>query len=258
MNHLKIGAYSFKINTNNSYINEHNDDFTKWTLLIETEEGTFLDNYTCAPNIRGENILADFGHLNDLIGKTLYIKEAYNFLREEYLFTLYLQRHASIKENEITIKKIENNIVYIDWKGIIEDLHFGEYDQNTPFELSCGLPIKSMIEEKNYCTPTTKTNECINNFNDDYSNNSELLCEIEDIIAEFTLETDTYYRIIQAFCSSTFLNSFDDNMDDIDFFISEFTYYKTDGENAIPKKIKEKAIKEWGEILQLNDIMENL
>jgi hypothetical protein len=64
MNQLEIGNFTFEIDPETSFLEEYNDDFTKWNLKINTKQGVFEDEYACAPNLRCESMMAEFGSVN--------------------------------------------------------------------------------------------------------------------------------------------------------------------------------------------------
>jgi|GEM_PF-5200122 len=127
MNTLSIKDYTFPVDMAKSYIHEYNLEqfgtiWTVWDLWVQTGEGPFADEGTFSGNIRCEQMLVTQGNLRSIIGKTIEIKDAYDYVTDEHLFTFYMLRHEGIKDNEITFEKIVDKKVCIHWKGIIEEM----------------------------------------------------------------------------------------------------------------------------------------
>lgn len=261
MNILKIKDYSFSIDTEKSFINEYNlDDFepvcTVWDLWIQSNEAPFLAEGNYSGNIRCERMMATQGNLQSLVGKTIQVNDAYDYVTDEHLFTFYMLRHEGIKENEITFEKIEDNKVYVHWKGIIEELGFdGDYNCNVPFELSCILEIKGMLDNKEYKSPSTEVLRLIGTADADFDNNQELLETITDIIDEYRLNDEAYNAIVDLLSSESFLETFDGEADSLEDFISNFTHSGDDLTSPVPQSVWKEALKKWRKVPLLSGII---
>jgi hypothetical protein len=256
MNQLKIGNFTFEIDPETSFLEEYNDDFTKWNLRINTKEGVFDGEYACAPNLRCENMMAEFGSVRSLVGTAFDIKAAYNYVTDEHLFTFYLASHSAVKDNQITFGAIENGKIQIAWHAVIEDLYFSDaFSENVPFSLLCVIPV-TMLAEGEYRSPSVVVNEFIAKQIGDYTVNQDILSEIDEITQTHTLDAATYDNIIQLLLSESFIASLSENHTDLDFFVSNFTYHATDRIYAIPKQICEKAKVMWREVAVLKGIMD--
>ncbi|MEZ0004681.1 hypothetical protein ABH942_000024 [Flavobacterium sp. 28YEA47A] len=260
MNTLKIKDYIFPIDTEKSFIKEYNQEdlepvCTVWDIWVQSDEAPFIEG-NHSGNIRCEQMMATQGNLQSLVGKTIHIKDAYDYVTDEDLFTFYMFRHNGIKDNEITFEKIENNKVDVHWKGIIEELGFeGEYNTNVPFELSCVLEIKQMVDNKDYKSPSTEVLRLIATANDDLDNNQELLDAIIDITDEYRLDDEAYTAIINLLSSESFLETFEDEIDSLEDFISNFTHFSNDRTTPVPQNISKKALKKWRKIDLLAEII---
>lgn len=262
MNILKIKNYTFPIDTKKSYINEYNSDqfdpvYTAWDLWVQSDEAPFAAEGLYSCNIRCEQMLATHGNLQSLIGKTIAIKDAYDYVTDEHLFTFYMLRHNGVKDNEITFEKIEGNKAYIHWKGVIEEIGFeGDYNTDVPFELSCELEIKGMVANEEYKSPSTEVLRLIDSADDDAGNNQEVLECITEIIDEYRLNDEAYSAIIKLLINESFLETFEDDTDPLEDFISNFTHFTDDLTSPVPKSIIKKAVKKWRKVELLEDFVE--
>jgi len=261
MNTLNIKDYTFSVDTAKSYIHEYNLEqfgsvWTVWDLWVQSGEGPFADEGTFSGNIRCERMLVTQGNLQSIIGKTIEIKDAYDYVTDEHLFTFYMLRHEGIKDNEITFEKIEGNKVYVHWKGVIEELGFeGDYNTDVPFGLSCILEIKGMVANNDYKSPSTEVLRLIGTADDDVDNNRELLEAITEITGEYRLNDDAYEAIIALLSSDSFLETFEGETDDLEEFISNFTHFTDDRTSPVPKIVIKKALKKWRKVEMLEDII---
>lgn len=262
MNTLKIKDYTFPIDTERSYINEYNSDqfepgYTVWDLWVQSGEAPFVGEGLYSCNIRCDQMLAIHGNLQSLIGKTIAIKDAYDYVTDEHLFTFYMFRHNGVKDNEITFEKIEGNKVYIHWKGVIEEIGFeGDYNTDVPFELSCELEIKGMVANEEYRSPSTEVLRLIDSADDDAENNLEVLELITEITDEYRLNDEAYSAIIKLLTKESFLETFEDDTDPLEDFISNFTHFTDHLTSPVPKNIIKKAMKKWRKVEMLEDFVE--
>ncbi|MDQ7961466.1 hypothetical protein [Flavobacterium lindanitolerans] len=260
MNILKIKHYIFPINTEKSFIKEYNQEdlepvCTVWDIWVQSDKAPFIEG-NHSGNIRCEQMMATQGNLQSLVGKTISVKDSYDYVTDEHLFTFYMFRHNGIKDNEITFGKIENNKVDVHWKGIIEELGFeGEYNTNVPFELSCVLEIKQMVDNKDYKSPSTEVLRLIATADNDFDNNQELLEAIIDITDEYRLDDAAYTAIINLLSSESFLETFEEETDSLEDFISNFTHFSNDRTTPVPQNISRKALKKWRKIDLLAEII---
>ncbi|WP_294822314.1 hypothetical protein [uncultured Flavobacterium sp.] len=263
MNTLKIRDYIFPVDTSRTFIKEYNHEdfgetYTVWDIWVQSEEAPFVGEGTFSGNIRCEQMIATQGNLQSLAGKTIQVKDAYDYLNDEYLFTFYMLTHNGVKDNEITFGKIEGNKVHVHWKGVLEEPGFeGPYNIDVPFELSCELEIKAMVADEDYHNPVLVVKEHLSNVNDNYENNSFIISCIIDITDHYTLDEETYQSIIELLSSGAFLKTFED-MDKIEYFISNFTYQSDDRAYPVPEKISNEALARWEKVPLLQDIMKNL
>jgi hypothetical protein len=258
MNQLKIGNFKFEIDPETSFLEEYNDDFTKWNLRINTKEGVFDEEYACAPNLRCESMMAEIGSVRSLVGTAFDIKAAYNYVTDEHLFTFYLASHSAVKDNQITFGWIEDGKIQIAWHAVIEDLYFNDaFSENVPFSLLCAIPV-TMLAEGEYRSPSVVVNEFIAKKSNDYETNRQILSEIDEITQTYTLDAATYDNIIQLLCNTAFVNTFAGHEKDLDFFIANFTYYPMDRACAIPNGIGEKAKVQWRAVEVLKGIVDKV
>lgn len=264
MNTLKIKDYTFPIDPERSFIKEYNHEdfgetYTIWDIWVQSAEAPFLDEGTHASNIRCEQLLAVHGNIKSLIGKTITIKDSYDYVTDEHLFTFYMLTHNGVIDNEITFEKIEGDKLYIHWKGVIEELGFeGDYNTNVPFELSCALEIKAMVEADDYHTPSSVVQSHISNANDDAENNQFIIDSIVDITDQYTLNNEAYEALIELVSSEDFLGTFEDDTDSLEHFITNFTYRSDDRSYPVPESVSTDALRRWKEIPILADIIEDL
>ena len=258
MNQLKIGNFIFKIDPKTSFLEEYNDEFTKWTLRIDTKQGLFEDDYICAPNLRCENMIADFGSVQNLQNTNFEIKKAYDYVTDEHLFTFYLASHSAVKDNKISFGTIKNGMIDLKWSAIIEDMYFSDaFSTNTPFEITCTIPVKTLGANE-YRSPAVVTNEWLDAQSTDYKTNRQLLSEIDEITQMYTLDMATYDRIIQLLCNNSFIATFAKHQYDLDYFVANFTYYPTDRACAITEGVGAKALERWREVEGLKAVIEGI
>ena len=258
MNQLKIGNFIFEIDPKTSFLEEYNDEFTKWNLKINTKQGLFEDDYACAPNLRCEEMLADFGSLQNLQNTDFEIKKAYDYVTDEHLFTFYLASHSAVKDNKISFGTIKNGMIDLKWSAVIEDMYFSDaFSTNTPFEITCTIPVKT-LDANEYRSPTIVTNEWLDTQSNDYTINENILSEIDEITQTYTLNTATYDSIVQLLCNKAFVNSFAGNENDLNFFIANFTYYPTDRACAITEGVGAKALETWRGVEGLKGVIEGI
>lgn len=263
MNTLKIKNYIFPIDTAKSYIKEYNQEdfgetYTLWDIWVQSEEAPFAGegDYRC--NIRCEEMIAKGGNLQSLGGKTIEIKDAYDYVTDEHLFTFYMITHNGVKDNEITFGKIEGNKVAVHWKGVIEELGFeGDYDTDVPFEFSCELEIKEMVDNGNYHTPSSVVKRYVGNTNDNLDNNRDILELITEITDNHRLNEEAYDAIITLLRNESFLETFEDDADGLENFISNFTHFTDDLTSPVPKSIIKKAMKKWRKVEMLEGFIED-
>ena len=167
--------------------------------------------------------------------------------------------HNGVINNEITFEKIEGDKLYIHWKGVIEELGFeGDYNTNVPFELSCALQIKAMVDADDYHTPSSVVQNHIRNANDDAENNQFIIESIADITDQYTLDNEAYEALIELLSSEDFLETFEDDTDSLEHFITNFTYHSDDRAYPVPERVSTEALRRWKEIPMLADIIENM
>jgi len=124
-----------------------------------------------------------------------------------------------------------------------------------PFELSCVLEIKQMVDNKDYKSPSTEVLRLIATADDDFDNNQELLEAIIDITDEYRLDDEAYTAIINLLSSESFLETFEEETDSLEDFISNFTYFSNDRTTPVPQNISKKALKKWRKIDLLAEII---
>lgn len=242
MNQLKIGNFTFEIDPKTSFLEEYNDDFTKWNLQINTKESLFEDDYACAPNLRCENMVSEIASVQALQNTDFEIKKAYDYVTDEHLFTFYLASHSGVKENKIKFGAIQNGFITIEWQAIIEDMYFSDaFSTNTPFKIHCTIPIKTLAANE-YRSPAVVVNQLLDKASNDYTINENILSEIDEITQTYTLDTATYDNIIQLLSDESFVATFVGHESDLKFFIANFTYYPTDRASAIPEGVGAKAL----------------
>ncbi len=243
MSILSIANFHFNIDLQNSYIEEYNEQYTKWDIFIRTEEGIFNHEYQCTPNIRGKEIRADVGIVSSMEGQKLII------IQKDF-FSLYLQKHCTTYNHVIEFGKIISDTIEITWNGVIEDLCWNsELDKDVPFKISCQLPIKYRISTEDYFSPQEEAIELLNQVA--HHKDEDAFTDLSDLLHEVSLNQESYQKIIQRMTEDDFLEACEDFLGKLVYFIDEFLYNE-----IIPQTIKKEAKKIWKTVNTLNEIME--
>jgi len=261
MNILKIKDHIFPIDTARSYIKEYNQDdlgetYTLWDIWVQSEEAPFAGDGFHSGNIRCEQMIAKEGNLRSVSGAAIHIKDAYDHVTKEHLFTFYMLSHNGVKDNDITFGKIERDKVAVYWKGVIEELGFdSDYNTDVPFELSCELQIKEMVATDDYHTPSSVVKRYVGSIDDDPDNNRNILEAITDITGHHRLNDEAYDAVIKLLCNGSFLETLEDDTDPLEDLISNFTHFTDDLTSPVPISVIEKAIKKWRHMELLQDFV---
>lgn len=140
MDTLKIKNLEFAITSASISEAKDHDGNTRWSISVKTGKKK-IDGHIWQPSIQGENMLVNAPSLAKIIGKEIYIKDAYNHKTDEYLLSLYIFEHEDIWDSRIQFISREMDTLKVQWTGRC-NIHWNEeYSENIPFQIDANLEI---------------------------------------------------------------------------------------------------------------------
>ncbi len=141
INTLTIKDYLFTINSASISQSKDEQGNFRWDINIEAE-GRKVDGVLWSPKIYGENMKVDAPDLNNIVGKEIWIKEAYNYVSEEHLLKMYIFEHEDIWDSKIKFLARNGNKLLISWEGKC-NIHWNDkYGENVPFKIETQMIIE--------------------------------------------------------------------------------------------------------------------
>lgn len=250
---FQVAEYEFEVDVPGSTLEEYNDDFTRWNLMIQARPGKFAD-YACQPNLRCEAMLAPWGCVEDLQGRTVKLKQSFDKWQEEYLFTFYMAQHSGVRKNRLTFGKIANGRIPLHWTGLIEEMHWGKYDRDVPFELQVDLPIVAMVGPEKYQTPDSQILHLLGELVGGKQNAQEdIWDEMLEMLEAYVVEKTTVEEIYRTLADKAFLKVVKKEREALAYFVEEFLDLET-----VPNKMKRAARKAWKKRKVLRKILQEI
>ena len=145
LGHLIIADLDFVVDSAQISERTDADGQRRWDVWIGTVERrlehTPDQSFRWAPNIRGEWIRVEAPPLNDIVGKTISVPDAYDTTHDEYLFSMYVFEHSDVSSSMIRFVERRDDYLRVEWRGRC-DIHFdATYGENIPFALLADFQV---------------------------------------------------------------------------------------------------------------------
>ena len=147
LGHLTIADLDFIIDCATIAESEDAEGQRRWDLWIGTAgrkmEFPPYGSFHWAPNIRGDSVRVQGPSFESIVGQTVLVPAAYDYERDEYLFTMYVFEHSDVFDSRIRFLDRQRGIFRIEWRGKC-NIHFSKtYGESVPFAFLADVQIRN-------------------------------------------------------------------------------------------------------------------
>jgi len=138
---LQILDLDFQIISANWQGHKNEDDEWVWTVFVDTEERDLGRLDLWKPSIRGDEAFLKGLEGPHLEGKKIYIPEAYDTARAEWLFTMYVFEHEDVFDHTLEFEKQLEDKINVAWSGKCNIAWDEKYGTDVPFKLEAEFTL---------------------------------------------------------------------------------------------------------------------